>query len=126
MDYQTRITNRPLTWTIEEDQKLIKSPFVNSLLAAAKGALVGGTVGAGANAIRGGSAGKGLAAGALLGGLLAGAAKYYEQEVSNINREAELKYHAENLKRREPFFFMPPPAMMGEVFSKMHEDAHRG
>lgn len=101
----------PVTKGLEEAAVVIKSPLVEAVYGAAKGGVVGGAVGALIGQLSGGSPGKG----ALLTGLLAaaafGAGKAAVQDIENKEHEAGLRVHLENLKKREPFFYMPPPRL---------------
>jgi hypothetical protein len=94
-----------------------KSPTVQGALGALRGAAVGAPVVGFANALRGGSPLLGGIAGALGLGILAGLYSATQQRVENIDREAGLRYYAEQLKGREPFFFMPPPRLLDKLLA---------
>jgi hypothetical protein len=102
-----------------------RSPFIRGLLTGAKGAIVGGAAGAAAQAIRGKSMLPGAILGALGTGLLAGAAKAAAQDISNQESEAALRYHAERIKTREPYFFLPKKKELIPLFRRSQTEAHR-
>jgi hypothetical protein len=83
-----------------------------------KAALMGMPIGAGIQAVRGGNVAAGAALGALIPGLLAGLAAASEQKLENLNAEGMIRYHAQNIKDREPMFFMPPRQAMGKYFTR--------
>lgn len=117
-------TKAPVTTLIEENEAWDKSPFIQGLLAAAKGALIGGPAAGFVQSLRGKSPAIGGALGALSVGLLAGLAKATQQDLANQADEASLRYHADRLKAREPLFFMPPPNHLGPLFSRLHQREH--
>lgn len=114
----------PISSSFEEAHKFDRSPFVQSFLAGTKGALLGGPLAAGIQALRGKSATTGAVVGALGAGLAAGLAKAVERKMENLNQEAVLRYHAEQILSREPYFFMPPPVRFGQLFTGFHNQAH--
>lgn len=95
------------------DQQLRKSPAVEGFISGFKAALVGGPVAATYALLSGGkrpllAGGLGaLGAGAVVGGLAAA-----KQEIDNRVREAELRYHLNNMKDREPYGFLPPQPLL--------------
>lgn len=103
---------------IDTTVRLEKSPAVEGFIRGFKAALLGAPVGAAANAIRGGSAVNGALVGALIPGIIAGLARASSQKLENLETEAELRYHTNNIKAREPMFFMPPPAVLSGYFSR--------
>ena len=116
----------PVTGTFVEAQELERSPKVQAAIAGVKGALLGGPLAAGLQALRGKSATTGLVMGMLGGGALAAIAKGVERKLENLNNEAVLRYHSEQILQREPYFFMPPAQQMRDVFTGFHNQAHRG
>jgi len=112
------------TKTIEETAVYEKSPFMQGLLAAAHGALLAAPIGASIQALRGKNPVVGALVAALGTGLITGAVRATAQDINNQEREALLRYHADRIKGREPFFFMPPPSQLGQYFSRMHSMEH--
>lgn len=110
---------------INSDEAFNKSPFIQGLLAGLKGALVAGPAAAGVQALRGKNPILGGALGAIAAGVLAGAGKAMVQDIKNQTTEATLRYHAERLKEREPFIFMPPDHEFGPLFSQLHTREHQ-
>lgn len=98
----------PITRTLEETQEIVKSPFLEGLSGVARGGVIGAPLGAIVGHLSGGSALKGGFAGGLLAAAAFGAANYLTKDIQNTETEAEMRVHLENLKDREPFFFMPP------------------
>jgi hypothetical protein len=98
----------PVTEGLEDAQIIKKSPLAEGGYNALKGALLGIPSGYAIGRLSGGSG----PAGAFIGGLLAaaafGATGAIGQDLQNKEQEAELRVHLENLKSREPFFYMPP------------------
>lgn len=113
-----------LTSTIEEGEAWQRSPFVQGLLAGAKGVLIGGPTAAAIQLARGKSPIMGALVGAAATGLVAGLGKAVQQDVENQEQEAILRYHAERIKSREPLFFLPPPQRFGALFSRLHSKEH--
>jgi hypothetical protein len=106
---------------IDEAVHLEKSPSVEGFLAGLKAALVGAPVGAAIAAAKGANP----TAGALIGGASAGALigilKGMTKKVENLDTEAALRYHALNIKSREPMFFMPPKQQLGRYFTRRYD-----
>ena len=98
----------PALTALEELHQVEKSPTQSALIGAIKGAIIGAPAGAVVSHLSGGSA----SAGGFIGGLLAaaafGAANAITKDVENKEQESALRVHLENLKDREPFFYMPP------------------
>lgn len=107
---------------MDEAAAFERSPAMAGLMAGLKAALVGAPIGAGVQAMRGQSAAGGAALGALIPGLLAGLGAASAQKLENLNTEAAMRYHAQNIKDREPMFFMPPRHAMGKYFSRRFEE----
>jgi len=103
-----------------------KSPFIQGFLAGVKGALLGAPAGAAVQLARGKSPLLGAIIGGLGTGLISGVAKTLAQKVENVDVEEAMRYHAMQLKAREPMIFMPPPATFGRIFSRMHQREHAG
>jgi hypothetical protein len=114
----------PVTGAFEEAQTFERSPTTQAILAGIKGALLGGPIAAGIQALRGKSATTGAILGVLGGGVAAALAKGVERKLENLNNEAVLRYHAEQILNREPYFFMPSPQNMRQVFTGFHDQAH--
>lgn len=114
-----------LTGGIEETEKLDRSPFMRGIIAGSKGALLGAPVAGFVQALRGKDPVLGAVLGALGMGLLFGTSKAMEQDIANQVQEGRLRYYADRLKNREPFFFMPPAEKFGPLFSKLHEIEHQ-
>lgn len=114
----------PLTSAIEEGEAWQRSPFVQGLLAGAKGALIGGPTAAVIQLARGKSPILGAVLGAAATGLAAGLGKAVQQDIENQEQEAILRYHSERIKSREPMFFLPPPQRFGTLFSRLHAKEH--
>ena len=91
----------------EEGIVFERSPFIRGLLSGAKGALLGAAAGAAVQAVRGKSLIPGAVLGAIGTAIMAGAARSATQDLENQETEAKLRYHAERIKTREPYFFMP-------------------
>ena len=106
---------------IDKSVQLERSPLAEGFMAGLRAALMGAPIGAGVNALRGGNAGTGALVGALIPGIIAGLARASAQKVENLNTEAAIRYHAQNIKDREPMFFMPPKQYMGKYFSRRFE-----
>lgn len=116
------LDNRSLVGeTIDKAVEFERSPMAEGFMAGLKAALIGAPIGAGVNALRGGGAGTGAIVGALIPGLIAGLARASTQKLENLNAEAALRYHTENIKAREPMFFMPPRQTLGRYFSRRFE-----
>ena len=107
--------------TIDVAAQAEKSPLVEGFVAGLKAALLGAPIGAGVQALRDKSPMTGAVIGAVIPGLLAGLARAGEQKIENLGTEAALRYHAENIKEREPYFFMPPRHELGRYFSRRFE-----
>lgn len=101
----------PVLKGLEDAAVVVKSPVAEGIAGAAKGALLGAGLGAVAGAASGGSATKGALITALLAAAAFGAGRAVAQDIENKERESELRVHLENLKEREPFFYMPPPKL---------------
>jgi hypothetical protein len=99
-----------------------KSPLTAGFVAGLKAALWGAPLGAGIQAVRGKDAVTGAAIGALAAGILAAISRSGQQKVQNLGAEASLRYHAGNIKDREPLFFMPPRQYMRQYFTRRYED----
>lgn len=105
------------------EQQLRKSPAVEGFIAGFKAALVGGPVAATYALLSGGkrpllAGGLGaLGAGAVVGGLAA-----VKQEVDNRVREAELRYHMNNMRDRDPYGFLPPRPLLGRAISQIEDN----
>ena len=108
--------------TVDEAVAIERSPLVEGFIAGLKAALVGAPVGAAATSLAGKGALPGALAGALIPGLVAGLAAAGNQKMENLNTEAVIRYHTENIKQREPMFFMPPRQYMGKYFSRRLKD----
>lgn len=102
---------------IDKAVKLERSPLAEGFIAGFKAALLGAPLGAGIQAVRGKNPLVGALAGAILPGIVAGVSRAAAQKVENLNTEAAIRYHASNIKAREPLFFMPPQQYMGKYFS---------
>lgn len=114
--------NRSLVGTgIDEAVHLEKSPIAEGFVSGLKAALMGAPVGAMIQAARGKDPVAGALLGALIPGLIAGLAKGTTKKLENLNTEAALRYHAENIKNREPMFFMPPRQQLGRYFSRRYD-----
>ena len=107
-----------LSSSLDEARAFEKSPITSGVMAGLKAALMGAPIGAGIQMARGQSATPGAILGALIPGLLAGFSAAGEQKIENLNTEAMMRYHANNIKSREPMFFMPPRQVMGKYFSR--------
>ena len=116
----------PTAIALENVEALDKSPFVQGLLAGAKGALVGGPLGAAIQYARGKSVGFGALAGALGAGAVTALARATRQDVSNQVEEGRLRYFVGRMKAREPLVFMPPAHHFGPLFTRFHDAAHAG
>jgi hypothetical protein len=110
--------------SIGETKYLEKSPFIQGFLAGLKGALIGAPTGAAVQVLRGKSPLLGAVIGGLGAGLVSGLARASAQKLENISSEESLRYHVEQMKAREPFVFMPPPASFGRLFTRMHSGEH--
>lgn len=97
-----------------------KSPLTAGFMAALKAALLGAPLGAGIQAMRGHNAAAGALVGAVVPAVIAGISAASTQKVENLNTEAVLRYHAQNIKDREPLFFMPPRQYLGKYFSRRY------
>jgi hypothetical protein len=95
-----------------------EAPATSGFMTGLKAALIGAPVGAAVQALRGHDALAGALLGAIIPGLLAGLAKAGTKKLENLGTEAELRYHAQNIKDREPEFFLPPRQQMGKYFSR--------
>lgn len=98
-----------------------ESPVTSGFLAGFKAALLGAPIGAAVEALRGHDALTGAVLGAVIPGLLAGLAKGGAKKLENLATEADLRYHADKIKQREPEFFMPPRHRLGKYFSRRYE-----
>jgi hypothetical protein len=105
---------------------LEKSPFVRGFLAGIKGALIGAPTGAAVQLMRGKNPVLGAILGGLGAGVLSGVSRGLAQKAENIDVEEAMRYHALQMKSREPFLFMPPPSAFGSVFRRMHVREHEG
>jgi len=110
--------------SIGETKYLEKSPFIQGFLAGLKGALIGAPTGAAIQAMRGKNPLLGAVIGGLGAGFASGLAKATAQKLENVSEEEALRYHVEQMKAREPFVFMPPPASFGRLFTRMHSGEH--
>ena len=101
----------PILKGIEETYEVKRSPLAEGLWGALKGGVVGVPAGAVIAHLAGGSG----AAGGFIGGLLSaaafGAGHAMAQDIENKEKESDLRVHLENLKHREPFFYMPPRSL---------------
>lgn len=107
--------------SIDTAAQFERSPTMEGFITGLKAALMGMPIGAGIQAVRG----KNVAVGALLGaaipGIIAGITSAGKQKVENLGTEAALRYHAQQIKEREPMFFMPPRQYLGRYFSRRFE-----
>jgi hypothetical protein len=108
----------PIPTAIDEATFAEKSPFVEGFVTALKAAAIGAPMTAGIQALRGKDPVSGAIAGALLPGLTAGLLSAAKQKASNLRDEAVLRYHANRIKEREPYFFMPPRPYLGQLFTR--------
>ncbi len=106
---------------IDEAKHFEKSPVTEGFIAGLKAALLGAPVGASIQMMRGKNPVAGAVLGALVPGILAGLAASSEKKLENLSTEAAIRYHAQNIKEREPMFFMPPRQMLGRYFSRSFE-----
>jgi hypothetical protein len=102
---------------LDEVASLKRSPITAGFIAGLKAALLGAPIGAGIQAARGHSAMGGAVLGGLTTGLVAGITAGAAQKTENLNEEAYLRYYANNIKAREPMFFMPPRSQMARYFT---------
>lgn len=123
-----------ITESLEETSEWEKSPTVQGMIEGIKAGLMAAPVGGSVQGLRGkdivkGALGTGLATGLLVGGLAAAVQKW-----KNLRQEADLRYHARNMIRREPDVFIPPrslpPSMMmdpsmGGTFTQGFSNAYR-
>jgi hypothetical protein len=110
-----------LSTGMDEAAHFEKSPVAEGFVAGLKAALLGAPVGAAVQALRGKDALTGALLGAVIPGLLAGLAKGGTRKLENLSTEADLRYHAQNIKDREPMFFMPPRQQLGRYFSRRYD-----
>lgn len=103
-----------------------KSPFVRGFIAGVKGLLLGAPTGAAVQAMRGKDPLLGAIIGGLSAGLVSGVSRGLAQKVENVDVEENMRYHALQMKAREPLIFMPPPSVMSNLFSRMHKREHEG
>jgi len=103
---------------IEKTVQVERSPMVEGFVAGLKAALMGVPIGAGIQALRGKDPVTGAIVGGVVPGLLAGLTRASEQKLKNLNTEAIIRYHTQNIKEREPMFFMPPRQFLGRYFSR--------
>ena len=114
--------NRSLVGTgIDEATYLQKSPAAEGFMAGLKAALMAAPIGAGVQALRGKDPLIGAIIGAAGAGLVAGLARSSSRKLENLDTEAALRYHAQNIKEREPMFFMPPRQQLGRYFSRRYD-----
>lgn len=99
---------------------LEKSPTAEGFVAGLKAALIGAPMAAGIQALRGKDPVLGAILGAAVPGILAGIARASVQKIENLDSEANLRYHAQKIKEREPAFFLPPRQYMGRYFSERY------
>lgn len=102
---------------LDEAAAFERSPTAAGFIAGLKAALIGGPIGAGAFALKGGNPAMGALLGALIPGLVTGLSTASTQKLENLNTEAYMRYHAQNIKDREPMFFMPPRRYMAKYFT---------
>lgn len=105
---------------LDQTAYLERSPVTAGFMAGLKAAIIGAPVGAGVQALRGKDAATGALMGAVGAAIIAALAKSGKQKLENLNTEAALRYHADNIKSREPLFFMPPRQYMGKYFSRRY------
>lgn len=105
---------------IDKATALRESPITKGFITGLKAALIGAPVGAAVQAFRGHDALTGAVLGAVIPGLLAGLASGGAKKLENLSAEADLRYHAQNIKDREPTFFLPPRSLMGKYFSRRY------
>lgn len=106
---------------IDETVHFKESPISSGFMAGLKYALMGAPVGAAVEALRGHDALTGAVLGAVIPGVLAAIAKGGTKKLENLDTEAYLRYHAEQIKAREPEFFLPPRQYLGKYFSRRYE-----
>lgn len=124
MDEQQTDFRGPVTRGIEEAQVWDSSPFIRGLISGTKGALLAAPIAAAVQALRGRDPLLGGILAALGTGALLGTSRALEQKVKNQEIEGQIRYHAEQLKNREPLFFLPPPNQFGRLFSRLHSAEH--
>lgn len=116
------VDNRSLIGTgIDEAVYLKRSPAAEGFMAGLKAALMAAPVGAAVQAARGKDAITGAIVGGIGAGVIAALAKGSTRKLENLDTEAELRYHAANIKGREPYFFLPPRQQMGRYFSRRYD-----
>lgn len=98
-----------------------ESPVTRGFMAGLKAAIIGAPVGAAVQAFRGHDALGGAVLGALIPGILAGLARAGAKKVQNLDTEAYLRYHADQIKSREPEFFLPPKQYLGKYFTRRYD-----
>ena len=105
----------PLLESIEGREELRRSPIAEGLLGALKGAMIGMPSGYAIGKLSGGSGQSGAFIGGLLAAAAFGAGHAIGQDIQNKEQESGLRVHLENLKEREPFFYMPPKPLFNRL-----------
>ena len=106
---------------LDESAYIARSPVAEGFIAGLKAALMAAPIGAGVQAMRGKNPLVGALIGAAGAGLAVGLSKGSTKKLENLNTEADLRYHAEKIKEREPMFFMPPRQQLGRYFSRRYD-----
>lgn len=106
---------------IDTATNIEKSPLAEGFVAGLKAALIGAPIGAAVQGMRGKDALHGALVAALVPGLLAAIARGSKKKLENLNAEAAIRYHAGNIRDREPLFFMPPKQYLGQYFTRRGE-----
>ena len=110
--------------SVGEAVHLNRSPFVQGFMAGLRGLLVGAPAGAITQIVQGKNPLVGAVVGGVGAGLAAGFTKGLTQKMENVDIEENMRYHALQMKAREPLIFMPPPSVFARVFNQAHRREH--
>ena len=105
--------------SIETEKRLEKSPLMEGLLQSAQGAALGAAGGALIANFSGGSPKSGAFIGSLLAAAAFGVGKAMAQDIHNKEEESELRVYLNNIKEREPFYYMPPKPLFDRAVKRV-------